>query len=442
MLSASVKEMIRTYGIQPSDRLLIAISGGVDSVVAAHLLHSSKFQIALAHANFSLRGEESDGDETFVRELANSFYIPFFSTRFETKNYASSKGVSTQMAARELRYSWLRELMQEGGFNYLVTGHHLDDALETALFNFAKGTGIAGLRGMLPLHEDIFRPLLNSTREEILDYANKNGLSWREDSSNEQSTYARNFIRHEIIPRLAEINPSLASTYSHTHRRLLDTEQILKAEADRRMQRFCEMRGTDVYIQREAFHDDNIAIAEQILAPYSLTFSQVNDLLTCISRGEHSRLFFSGDHVLNLDREHLIISQKVRDIPALYLEKRSQVISHALGEIRLSVEEGNHPVLRGSDAASLDFDRLSDQLIIRKWERGDRFRPLGMKGKKKISDFMIDEKIPLNLKERTFVLESDGVVAWVIGHRISHDFRVTEKTVTRLNIIFDHDQSV
>ena len=442
MLPASVKEMINTHGIQKSDRLLIAVSGGVDSVVAAHILKSEAYDIAIAHVNFCLRGDESDGDENFVHELANSFAIPFYHRRFETKNYATQHGISIQMAARELRYSWLRELMHDNNFKYLVTGHHLDDALETALFNFTKGTGISGLRSMQPLNEAIFRPLLNNTRAEILMYAKAHGLSWREDSSNEQSTYARNFIRHEVIPRLSEINPSLAGTYAHTHRRLLDAERVLKEESQRRLETFVETRGEDVYIRREAFNDQNVAITEEMLSSYSLSFSQVIDLLHCISRNEHSRLFFSRKHVLNLDREHLIISPKGRDIPPVHFEKKAQVMPHPLGEFKMTVEQGNSDLLRGPFSASLDFDLLSDELTIRKWRQGDTFRPLGMTGKKKVSDFMIDEKIPLNLKERTFVLESDGVIAWLIGHRISHDFRVTEGTLTRLNIILNHDQSV
>jgi tRNA(Ile)-lysidine synthase len=442
MLPDSFEEILRVFNISTSDKLLIAVSGGVDSVVAARLAGELKLSFAIGHVNFNLRGDESDQDESFVRELSQTLNARFYSTHVDTKKYARDKQISTQMAARELRYTWFSELMHENGFDYIVTGHHLDDAFETALFNLTKGTGIAGLRSILPLQDQLLRPLLHATRAEILSYANEKRWSWREDSSNKEDSYRRNFIRHHIVPRLREINPSLAETFRATQRRLIDAEQVILREADKRRQSFIRKANGDTWIHRDAFHDQNIALAEVLLGEYGLTFSQVNDLLECISRGEISRMFLTQAYRLNLDRDYLIVSPAGAEPVEIRFAKENQSLEHPLGIFNILIEDGNEPVLQGSNEASLDFDQLSEDLIIRKWKDGDRFRPLGMEGKKKISDFMIDEKIPLNLKERIYVLESAGDIAWVIGYRIGHDFRITEDTQKRFNIILDHDQSV
>ncbi|MCA6073910.1 tRNA lysidine(34) synthetase TilS [Fulvivirga sedimenti] len=442
MLPGSFLELFHACKIKKSDRLLVAVSGGIDSAVLIDLLAGESFDFAIAHVNFMLRGEDSEKDEQFVQKLARSRDVPFFSVQFETRTYAEEKKISIQMAARELRYAWMYELLEKEGFNYLVTAHHLNDALETTLLNLSRGTGIAGLRGIKPLHDRIFRPLLHTSRNSIESYARLKNVQWREDVSNASDHYTRNYIRHHIIPKLEELNPSVIETYRATHLRLMDAESVLLQEAAERINAYQHKQGEDIYIHRDAFRDTNLAVTEVLLAPYGLTISQNQDLLECIGRNDHSQIFITSDFRLNLDREYLIISKSPTEIIPLRIDLSDAHYEHDLGKIQAFIEPGFEPVLKGPMQASFDIERLREPLILRKWEEGDHFIPLGMKGKKKVSDLMIDEKIPLNLKQRVCVLESNGEIVWVVGLRISEMAKVTQHTTRRFNIIIDNDKSV
>ena len=442
MLPASFQEMMKTPGVTSRDSFLVAVSGGVDSVSLVHLMHREGLNMAIAHANFGLRGNESDEDESFVRQLASRLGIEIFVRNFETRSYAEEKGISTQMAARELRYDWLASLMTTHGYNHLVTAHHLDDEFETVLFNLVKGTGVAGLRGMLPFQNGIFRPLIYTTREEIEAWARQETISWREDSSNAEVVYTRNFIRHRVVPLLRQINPSLADTFRSTLLRLQAADRLIENEAESRSLRYIRKEGSDIYIHKDAFKGNNIAVAERLLGSYGMSFQQISDLLRHIHQDGSTCLYLTEGYRINLDREEVIISVSEPEVPPMNLSMEPGRFRHSSWTIVTSVEPGIEPLNTEPYSVSLDYDRLKEPLIIRKWEEGDRFIPLGMTGKKKISDFMIDEKIPLNLKGRVYVLESGGEIAWVIGHRISQTFRVTRSTVRRFNITISHDQSV
>ncbi len=442
MLPGSFLEMFDAGKIRNSDRFLLAVSGGLDSVVLVHLFSNCNHDFAIAHANFQLRGDDSDKDEEFTSSLAQNFGVPFYSKRFDTESIAEKEGVSIQMAARSLRYDWLKGIQNSDGYDFLVTAHHLNDALETTIMNLSRGTGIAGLRGMKVIHEKIFRPLLYTSRESIEGYARLNEIRWREDSSNASDYYSRNFIRHHIIPDLEKLNPSILETYRTTHRRLLDTESVLLQEIQRRLKSFRQEEGSDIIFHRKAFEDLNLAVTEAILAPYGMNVSQVTDFLACIERNEHSKIFLTGRFSLNLDRDQLIISPAAMDIEPLEIDLANAQYDHFLGRISTRIETGTKPILAGPLQVTFDFDRLHKPLILRKWKEGDRFIPLGMKGKKKVSDLMIDEKIPLNLKQRACVLESAGDIIWVIGLRTAEIAKVTSQTTRRFNIIIDNDKSV
>lgn len=383
MLPGSFLELFHACKIKKSDRILLAASGGIDSAVLIDLFARESADFAIVHANFQLRGEDSEQDQQFVKEVASSLKVPFFSERFATKAYAEEKKISIQMAARELRYTWMHDILETEGFGYLVTAHHLNDALETTILNLTRGTGIAGLRGMKPLQGRIFRPLLYTSRKAIEEYARLNNIQWREDVSNANDHYTRNYIRHHVIPELERLNPSVVETYKFTHMRLMDTEAVFEREVTLRIRRHQHEEGGDIYIHREAFGDGNLAITEALLGPYGVTVSQIQDLLGRIRKNESSQIFLTSNFCLNLDREYLIISKNIPEIEPIILELAEARYSHALGKIKTTIELGSQPVLKEEMQASFDYDKLHEPLILRKWQEGDRFIPLGMKGKKR-----------------------------------------------------------
>lgn len=416
------------------DKILLAVSGGVDSVVLVRLFKDAGFNFAIAHCNFQLRGSESDGDEAFVRELAGLNHVSCFVRSFDTKNYAAMHGVSIQMAARDLRYAWFADLIAEHGIKYIATAHHLDDSLETVLFNLAKGTGISGARGILPKQNNLIRPLLFASKEDILSYARNNGLQWREDSSNESTKYSRNLIRHEVIPVLKKINPSLVSTFMQTRQRLEDAEKVLMQKVDQVRSESFSFQGEDVYVPKEAIARQPATVVEELLKPYSVNWQQVQEILSGLD-GLAGKVFLSGSHQLNIDRSHLIISPLKGEVGEEYIQSQDEFVGNEVVKLRCYLADDTGKVLRKKNEASVDFDRLNFPLKLRKWKEGDVFCPLGMRGKKKVSDFMIDEKIPLNLKERVCVIESAGEVVWVVGHRVDDRFKVRPDTKRIFNMV-------
>ncbi|MBL6444911.1 tRNA lysidine(34) synthetase TilS [Fulvivirga sp. 29W222] len=415
--------------------MLLAVSGGVDSVVLVRLFKDAGFNFAIAHCNFQLRGLESDGDEVFVRELAQLNNVSCFVQSFDTKNYAALQGVSTQMAARDLRYGWFSDLMAEHNFKYIATAHHLDDSLETVLFNLTKGTGIAGLRGILPKKNNLIRPLLFASKENILSFARQKGLQWREDSSNQSTKYSRNLIRHEVIPALKKINPSMVTTFMQVSQRLEGTEKVLQQRVDQLRRESLTEQGEDLYLLKEKIAEQPAVVIEELLKPYGYNWQQVQEILNGLE-GLVGKMFLSGSYQLNIDRSHLIISPlKKGEIGEQYIEINEEYVDNEVVKLRCYYSGEPKNFLKQKHEASLDFDCLKFPLKLRKWVEGDAFRPLGMRGKKKISDFMIDEKIPLNLKERVCVIESAGEVVWVVGHRVDDRFKVRPDTKRIFNMV-------
>ncbi len=441
MLTLFLKEIEDKRLFSKADRLLLAVSGGVDSMVLTHLLKAAGYDFAVAHCNFKLRESESDEDERFVFDTMRSMGMECFTTSFTTNNYATEKGISIQMAARELRYAWFDQLMDEHSFDKLVTAHHANDTFETVLFNLAKGTGLRGLRGIVPKQGKLVRPLLSFTKEQILAYAQAERVQWREDDSNASNKYSRNLIRNEVVPLLQQINPGLLATFLSTQKRLIATEELLNDTLEELARRHTQQVGEDWIITFDNAY--NLVFIEFVLAPFGFNLDQVVDIQQALTKGHVGGKFLSKSYQLNVDRNRLVISPSHQVTKEISISSTTREVSNDWFSLRIAIKQEVQSPARDVKQASIDFDKLQFPLTIRKWRPGDYFYPLGMKGKKKISDFMIDNKIPLNLKERVCVLTSGDDITWVIGHRLDDRFKITKETKCVYQIeLTEDDQSI
>ena len=409
------------------NRFLLAISGGLDSVVLAHLFKEAGVSFSMAHCNFLLRGPESDKDEEFVKGLAQDLNVEFHHKSFETIEYAKKHGTSIQMAARELRYSWFAELREEVDA-CLVTAHHANDVAETMLFNLAKGTGIAGLHGIQPFDGQTIRPLLWARKEEILDFARTAGIEWREDHSNEDIKYSRNRIRNKVIPELESINPAFIDAASRTSHRLSDAEDII----DHIIQQSNLVREENgrTFINKERLINlpGNSTMLYRLVSGYGFNYDQVDSILKSINTS--GAIFSTTSWKLNVDRDELIITASSQEEQnTVLIEKGEKSVNYNSRDILLSVKDVNQFELSAdSSIAALDLDLLNFPLKVRKWQEGDKFQPLGMTGKKLISDFLIDEKVPVAFKKDEFVVISGDDIVWLVGRRIDDRYKITGNT--------------
>jgi tRNA(Ile)-lysidine synthase len=417
--------------IQPAESILLAVSGGVDSVVMSSLFYEAELPFAIAHCNFGLRGQESEEDEEFVRALAQQYKVKFYTTHFDTKAYAKANKLSTQMAARELRYTWFKELCNAYQINKLATAHHANDCLETILFNLTKGTSIAGLHGILPQQEKLIRPLLFASKESLLHYAQAKGLSWREDSSNIQDDYARNLIRHQVIPSLKLINPNLENTTNVTIDRLSQIEKLFNEQLESLRDELFSQQEDICYIAIQKIKQKTWApvMLWEMLKPFGFNFLQIKSLLhPSVQTG---KCIYTNDYQLYVDRTTWILSARKNSImPSEHIvNEKIKDVNFLDQRLRLQVMlKEKYKITHNSQVAALDLEKLQFPLTIRPWQAGDFFYPLGMLQRKKISDFLIDQKVPLLLKQKVYVLESAGQIAWVIGYRIDDRFKVKEIT--------------
>ena len=430
MLEGFIRHIREKNILDFKGRYLLAISGGLDSTVLAHLLHRSGILFSMAHCNFSLRGEESNKDELFVKELAGRLGTRVFVKRFDTKSYGAAKGISTQMAARELRYEWFYQLIAEQNLSGIVVAHHADDQLETVMLNLLRGTGIEGIYGMSESREKILRPLLPFSRTAISAFAATEGLDWREDSSNAAIDYKRNFIRHQVMPRIAAFDPSAKSLLHNSFDRLKDGGKAFFYLYDIWLEQKIQKEGEFQYLDIGTLENapGRKSLLFYWLRAFGFKYSQMDDILSAIDRKEAGKIFLSGEYALNLDRTHLIIGRHQEEIREIWIQKTA--IDLQMGEVSydiLVLEPPTSPP-NSSSEAMLDREKLSFPLKIRAWEQGDRFRPLGMKNFKKVSDVLVDLKVPLIHKKKVKVLCSGDDIVWVIGIRIDDRYKLSPAT--------------
>lgn len=432
---------------QPEDNVLLAVSGGLDSMVMVDLFHKAGFNYAIAHCNFHLRGAASDGDQEMVKEQARKLGVACFIKSFETEKYGKFHGISIQMAARDLRRSWFEELIQGENYQYISTAHHLNDSLETAIFNLTKGTGLAGLKGIQARNGHYIRPLMFTTRDMIHDYAKANGISWREDKSNNSVKYHRNLIRHEVIPRLKKINPRIEETFMLSSEKLAASEQILNTTINESSIELLENSNKGFKIAKVNIqsHKNPAFILFRILEPFGFNFSQMKDLSVALST-QPGKIILSESHKITIDRNFIFIDKKEQENKKIFLVDKNESSIHTSSSMITFNKVAPNQVnfTKDNNIAFFAFDKLKFPLKIRAWVHGDRFWPLGMNHKKKLSDFMIDEKIPLNLKKHVLVLTSEENIVWVIGYRIDDRYKITEgtKIVYKVCNIINDDKSV
>ena len=435
MLTEFKKHIIKDFPFLLNSKLLIAVSGGVDSIVLTHLSHKSGLHIALAHCNFNLREKESDADEKFVVDFANKLNVEVFIESFDTKGYVKESRVSTQIAARELRYEWFDDLRTALSFDYILTAHQADDNLETFLINLSRGTGLDGLTGIPTVNNNIIRPLLPFSREDVLQYAKESELEWREDSSNLKTKYLRNKFRHEVVPVLKEINPALLLNFQNTVNYLKGTSEILENHiAEIRLRLFLIKDGVIKISVNELLNlKPKKAYLYALFNEYGFTeWDDVSKLLYA----QTGKQLFSKTHSLLKNREELILSK---------IDKKNYSDEFSVGEegiskpIQLTIEPSKYIGETEKNIIYVDSEKLHFPLKLRNWKKGDSFHPFGMTGKKKVSKFFKDIKIPLNEKEKIWLLLSDETIVWIIGHRMDDRFKVTQGTSQILKLTFNEE---
>lgn len=431
------KQHIETsFSFLKEAKLLVAVSGGVDSIVLTHLCHQLKLDMALAHCNFNLRGEESDADEQFVLNYGQQIDKEVFTQHFNTKEYAKEHKLSIQMAARELRYDWFDDLSTALEFDYILTAHHADDDLETFIINLSRGTGLDGLTGIPPKNDIIIRPLLAFSRQEIIDYALINKIEWREDHSNEEVKYLRNKIRHELVPVLKELHPQLLSNFLNTQQYLQGSSKILNKHIREIKSELFKKESTTykISIAKLLDLDPLPSYLYELFKDFGFTqWDDIKDLLTAQS----GKQLFSDTYRMLKDRGYLFIDEYKRNESS---EKIYEITKENLSittPIKLTFTEVNTIDTKGENTVFVDKEKLKFPLIVRKWQIGDYFYPHGLKGKKKLSKFFKDEKYSLIAKENQWLLCSGNDIMWVIRKRADDRFKVTEKTNQILKIQID-----
>ncbi|MDT0558759.1 tRNA lysidine(34) synthetase TilS [Ichthyenterobacterium sp. W332] len=424
----------QNYAFLYDSKIVVAISGGIDSVVLAYLCKSLSLNFSLAHCNFNLRGEESDADENFVLDLGEVLDVEVFIQNFDTEAYAKAQKRSIQMAARELRYDWFKELAEQLHFDYILTAHHADDNLETFLINFTRGTGLNGITGIPEINDNIVRPLLQFSREQIEDYAKGNNIKWREDSSNSSRKYLRNKLRHEVVPILKEINPQLLDSFQSTINNLNDTADIIEESLNAVAKRaIVNIDDTGITYKVSEFKKVNNPKAYLFEMFKNYGFTEWNDVVDLLDAetGKHVK---SNTHRLIKHGDVLILTSchSERSEESLFIDSNTRKAQTSLG---LLIFNDSEELKQHSDTKIyVDKTKLKFPLIVRHWKEGDRFSPFGMKGQKKLSKFFKDEKYSLIDKEKQLVLCSDDNIVWVIGKRLDNRFRVEDSTTDILEI--------
>lgn len=409
-------------------KLLLAISGGVDSMVLWKLVEEAGLKVELAHVNYQLRDDASEKDQAFLEKEAQKQQTKLHLLKLDAKKYAIENKQSTQIAAREIRYEWFEELMHKNNLDYLLTAHHLDDSIETFFINLDRGTGLKGLTGIHSKGK-LIRPLLDFSKEELIAYAKENEVPYREDATNADSIYLRNWFRNELLPLWKDKNPSFKRTMQSNMQRLSETQAIIDELVESDLINVSKEVEFISFKQIEQMKLPKQALF-QILEPKGFNYTQVEQLLDAIAEGYSGKQFFSQQHQLTVDREGVFLNEQQQaqgELEEVSISIDTKQLENPF-KMRFSLENAGSIDWGKKQGESFDLKKLSFPLKLRKWKQGDRIKPLGMRGKKLVSDILIDDKIPLHQKADTYVLLSAEQVVAVLGLRISDDFKVTNQT--------------
>ena len=436
------ENLIKNCGFIKGQKVLVALSGGADSVALLHMMDSLKIEVFAAHCNFNLRGEESDNDEQFVVNFCQDLNVELFRKSFNTKEYAQEKGISIEMAARDLRYAWFNQILESKKLDWIATGHHRDDSIETFFLNLSRGTGIKGLSGIKPVYGNVIRPMLCFSRCEVEEYCNNNKLIYRTDSSNLETIYLRNKVRNQIIPLFKELNPSFMNT--------MEENMLHLGQISNFFQNYIEEIKEDVVVEQDEkllislkhivnFIDIKLVLFE-LLHPYGFNGAVINELVDCIEREVSGKQFYSENYRIIKDRFNLILLPKVEkhNIETFYINiDDNELVDPIRLKLKNNIESIGYKIDTRKQIAQFDSDLLDFPLTIRKWHQGDFFKPLGMSNFKKLSDFFIDNKFSINDKEEVWLLLSGEDIIWIIGHRTDDRYKITKNTkkITKIELM-------
>jgi tRNA(Ile)-lysidine synthase len=447
-----------------ADKLLLAVSGGVDSVVLCHLCQKAGYHFIIAHCNFQLRGAESERDEAFVKQLGDKYNAEVLVQRFDTAVYAATNKIGIQEAARDLRYQWFYELACSHnldwnknppptgwsvnidirmGKTYVVTAHHINDSIETVLMNFFKGTGIRGLQGILPFSEKrrwLVRPLLNATKEQLLTYAKENNLDFVEDSSNTLDKYTRNYFRNQLMPGVKKVFPQVEENLAENLKRFKEIEQLYQQAINTHKNKLLYARGNEWHIPvlklQKTIPLDTVLY--ELTAPFGFTAQQVPDIKSLL-KSDTGKYVASATHRIIKNRHWLIIASAIAGTAVTSIIEAGETVCY-LEQQSLQLQQlpaAGYKIKKENTIAAVDAKQLKFPLLVRRWKMGDYFYPLGMKKKKKLARFFIDQKLSKTDKEAIWVVVSDQRIVWVVGHRMDDRFKITPatKTITELRLV-------
>ena len=427
-----------------NDKVLLAVSGGVDSMVLMSLTAAAGYQFGVAHCNFQLRGKESDEDQVMVEREAKRLGVEFYNAHFDTVGEMARTGESMEMAARRLRYAWFKSLCDEHGYSVIAIAHHINDSIETFFINMLRGTGLRGLTGINAQVGHIVRPLMFATRKDIHDFAIAHRIPFREDSSNRSTKYLRNKVRLGLVPMLKEINPQFTTIMRRNISRLSQAQEFVTASMDMIKRQVVEEQSGiyTLHIDRiDSSLPRNFIIYEILSAQFGFKGDVVDLLCHALDNEATGKRFYSRDWVAVVDRQKVVVAAVAEDDDCETLVDRSMIRSYAGGSV-LFYEYCDIDFIEtldmGDNVALLDADKLQFPLKVRRWREGDWFIPLGMSGRKKLSDYLIDKKVSLVEKNRQFVLLSGDDIVWVIGRRLDDRFCITKKTENVLKIVRDN----
>lgn len=425
-------QFLINYGLHTGNKkVLLAVSGGIDSVVLCELAIEARLSFAIAHCNFGLRGDESDRDEAFVSALGKKYGVEIFVKRFDTTAVAENNRLSIQEAARKLRYDWFEEVRKEHGFAYTLLAHHANDNIETLLMNFFRGTGLDGLTGMPEENAEAhcLRPMLHLRRSEIETYAKERDLQWVEDSSNASNKYTRNFFRNELMPQLRNVFPKVEENLLHNIQRLQQTNTLYRELVDGLKKKVCEVKGEEVHIPvLKLLQYKHTSLIFEIIRDYGFGENYVDEVLK-LAEASSGKYIANEQYRIIRHRAWFIIAPKTINAKTIVIENEGEAVLFDTYKLSLkTIPVEKFSLDKSSHVAQLDIKELQFPLLLRKWKKGDYFYPLGMRKKKKLARFFIDQKLSQTEKEKVWVLESHKRIVWIIGLRIDDRFKVTEAT--------------